>query len=194
MRTRHLLAGVLAAVALLTATACGPDTDTAKSPSSTAKKSESTSTTRRSSPTSTPGDDGSSTETSTAQRPFGDSIGELNSNLDASKGDLCKLFALFDATSTVEDPSDAAETEQAISYVVRLLNAVADAAPASLASEADAIRTTAKNVTDQAKASGYDPGFLASDEFKAFDDAAFNSAMQKVSEEASTGCAPSTTG
>lgn len=197
MRTRHLLAGVLAAVALLTATACGNDTDVAKTSSTTAKKSESSSTTSGSTPPTTAADDSStetSTETSTAQRSFRDSIDGLNSDLDAAKGDLCKLFALFDATSTVEDPSDAAETEQAVAYVVRLLNAVADATPADLAAEAESIRTTAKNVADQAKASGYDPEFLGSDKFKAFDDAAFNAAMQKLSEQATTGCTPSTTG
>lgn len=193
MRTRHLLAGVLAAVALLTATACGNGTDVAKTSSTTAKKSESSSTTSGSTPPTTAADD-SSTETSTAQRSFRDSIDGLNSDLDAAKGDLCKLFALFDATSTVEDPSDAAETEQAVAYVVRLLNAVADATPADLAAEAESIRTTAKNVADQAKASGYDPEFLGSDKFKAFDDAAFNAAMQKLSEQATTGCTPSTTG
>lgn len=193
MRTRHLVAGVLTAIALLTATACSNDSDVAKPSSSTAKKSESSPTTGGSASTSAPDDD-SSTETSTAQRAFGDSIDQLNSDLDAAKGDLCKLFALFDSTSSVEDPSDKAETELAVAYVVRLLNAVADAAPSSLAGEADAIRSTARSVEDQAKASGYDPEFLASDEFKAFDDASFNTAMQKVSEEATANCAPPTTG
>lgn len=197
MPSRHLLAGALMVVALLTATtACGNDSDVAKSTSTTAKPAASSTTAGdsagSSAPDTTTGED--TTETTVARTAFADSIGRLNSDLDAAKGDACKLFALFDSTATVEDPSDKAESEQAIAYVVRLLNAVADAAPASLSTEADAIRATAKKVQDQAAAAGYDPAFLSSEKFTAFDDPAFNTAMQKFSEQISSECAPTTGG
>lgn len=195
MRTRPLLAGVLIAVALLAATACSNDSDVATSSSTTTKAPSSTTAEGGSTGNSIspPSSDGV-TETSTDRRSFAESIDGLNKDLDAAKGDVCKLFALFDSTSTVEDPTDKAESKQAIEYVVRLLKAVADAAPASLSSEADAIRTTADKVQQEAAAADFDPAFLSSDQFKAFDDAAFNTAMQKFSQEATSGCVPPTTG
>ena len=198
MRSRHVLAGLLTALALFTVAACSNDSDVASATSSTAKGSASPTTggdTESTAPstTVTSGTD-EVPPTSVARRPFADAIDQLNSDLDAAKGNICKLFVLFDSTTTVEDPSDKAETEQAIAYVVRLLNAVADAAPANLAAEATAIRSTATKVQEEAKAAGYDPAFLASDEFKAFDDASFNAAMLKFSDQARAGCTPSTTG
>lgn len=187
MSSRHLIAAALAALLPFSLVACNGDnsSDTAKS---VAKKASDKKASTESGDSSTSSDGTVETTVSVPKQKFDEAIGSLNKDLSASKDDICKLFGLFDSTAQVEDPADAAQTEQAITYVASLIRAIADQSPA----DAAALNTAADSLVSEAKAADYSPDVLQKG-LKAFEDPAFNTAMTNFQTTAEKKCGAPTT-
>ena len=150
MNTRRLAAAALVAILPVAAIACGDDAKGATT-TTTTKKTEKKS---GSSTTSTSADGAAPATIS-----FNEGIAQLQAELDAAEGDICKLQNLGSSQGDIADPATKDEVQAAGEFTADYLNAIADATPAdgSQKAEADTIHAAAEAIPAQLEAANYDP-------------------------------------
>ena len=117
--------------------------------------------------------------TTVPQVPFAEGVATMNNNLEASKGDVCKLVQSL-STVNVADPANAEEAKQAVEVVVAYLDAIADAAP----DEAATLHKAADDFQAEGEAAGYDVSALA--ESKVMASGEVSTALGKATEKCTT--------
>ena len=169
MSARRTLALLLACLALPALVACSDDDgDGAKATTSTAASD---------------GKPTASTEPPTTQPqvPFAEGVSQMNANLEAARGDVCKLVSALSAVN-VANPSTPDEAREAVKVVVGYLDALADAAP----DEAGPLHKAADDFEAEAEAAGYEVSALAESKVMNSDEVggALTKATQKCSSPA----------
>ncbi|CAN5604732.1 hypothetical protein BH10ACT3_BH10ACT3_10420 [soil metagenome] len=191
MQTTRRITGaaVLIAGLALFAGACGSSDSDAET---TTTKKETTTTASDSSDSSDGTDD--STEDTVSDEDFDAAVDEVSGQLDETGGDICGVLEVMGGSGSNElpTPSTKAQVKTAVALLDQLFGAIADAAPAEYASEADTIRTAMTGFDETAKEKDYDPEWFNSDEADPFKDEAASNAMNNFYDTASEACAPAT--
>jgi len=183
VNTRRLAAAALVAVLPLAAIACGDKTKDAAPATTTAKKTEK----KSSSPTTT-ADPG-------PQTSFNDGLAQLQTELAAAKGDVCKLLAVGNSQGSIADPATADEVKAAGDFTADFLKAIADTAPSdgSQQAAADTIRKSAEAIPGKLEAANYDPKLVTGSNGIISGDAELLKALGQYQTAAEAACGVSTT-
>ncbi|MFZ4517129.1 MAG: hypothetical protein ACOYOP_02000 [Microthrixaceae bacterium] len=192
-RSRSALAAALAALCALTlvAGACSSDESGSKKTTTTEKSSGEKASDEKKSDSGSSTTEPEQTTSTVSDKEFDSTIKELEAKLTAAGTDQCQLFAIF--SSPTPDPSGKDQGKQAVEFISKLLNAVADAAPADQAQQAQALKTAATDLTNEAEAAGYSDSFLNGGQPpKALSSTEFTQAIQTIGSSAQTKCAPTT--
>ncbi|UDY34753.1 hypothetical protein [Dermatobacter hominis] len=179
-RTLFLPLIALMAVFALVAGACGGDD---KADDEAGSKKKTTTTTEKATDTTEEGD---VTTTTVSDADFETAVDEAKTQLAEAGDDPCKVIEQFRTLGTsIANPSNAAQREQATGLAVAFYLALADAAPAELSAEADQIRATVEKIEDEGKEKGYTEEFLSKPESV---DEAFNDNTNKILTAFTTQC------
>lgn len=186
MNTRRLAAAALVAALPFTAIACGDDAK-GSATTTTAKTSE-----KKSASPTTSGDGAAAPKIS-----FDEGLAQLEKELEAADGDICKLQNLGSTQGDIEDPATKDEVKAAGQFTADYLNAIADATPAdgSQKAEADTIHAAAEAIPAQLEAADFDPKLVTGDNSIISGNQELIAALTTVQTSAQSTCggAPTTT-
>jgi hypothetical protein len=172
---------LVAVIALVTG-ACGGD-------DSAGDDSEKTTTTAEESTTTA--DDGSGEDaptTTVSDADFEASVTEAKEALAAAGDDPCKVMETFESLGmSIGNPTNRDQRKQATELAVAFYVALADAAPADLAEQADQIRATVEKIEQEGEETDYSEEFLNEPE-AIKNDTTFNDASGKIMTAFSTQC------
>ncbi|MFN8051701.1 MAG: hypothetical protein U0Q22_09710 [Acidimicrobiales bacterium] len=167
---RPLLVGLLS-VAALVAPAC-----------SSGKSSGASST------TTAGGAAGATTTTVTDPKKFNDTLEKLTGEIAAAKGDLCALVGVLDGAGSAGNPTTADQAKAAATFLGTAYGAIADAAPAEVADQADVVRTAAAGMVAETEDPSFDLKQFTQHGPSAFSDEKFLNAMSKLFSVVSKKC------
>ena len=183
MIKRLTIGALLLAVLGLFAGACGSDD---KADETTTTKKDTTTTEADGQDEDT--DDSSEVE-DVSDDEFDAAVGEISATVEGANGDICVLMeVLSTGTIGLPNPSTPAQVKTATDFVAQVLNAVADAAPAESASDAEAIRAAANQVEADAEANDYDPEWMNSPDYSPLGSDEAMTALYNFSEAATAAC------
>ncbi len=162
MKFRHLVLCLTAALLPIALGACSKD-DTAKDSSGSSKK-ESADITAKSAETTDPTDDSGSGDPSavtttpgdSSQKPFAESIGAAQKQLESSRGDVCALDTFAQDLGGITDPQSTDEAEVAVNLVADYFRAIAETAPPKNAADAAALSAAADRLVADSAEVGFD--------------------------------------
>jgi hypothetical protein len=126
--------------------------------------------------TTTEGDTPGST---VEQRPFGQVADEVQERMEGARGDVCQLL-LVSAGLGSAVPQDRDEVTRAITLQTDWLVAIAEAAPAENAADAEVIRNTAEAIQEAARNADYSEEFLSSSALEGIAGPEFAQAVQSI--------------
>ncbi len=138
---------------------CGSDSTSTSTTASTTTAKEVTTTEKET--TTTAASVGGDTTTTVSGTSFGDALPPLEAELAAAAGDACALSKVFDKLDAAGNPTTTDEVKAGTDFVVKLFNAIADSAPATMSAEATAIRDAASKFEGDAAGVDYDPAKIS---------------------------------
>ena len=131
----------------------------------------------------------------TDPKAFDRSMSELKANIDAAKGDACKIVTALQTSTAGGSPSSPAQAETAYNVIAATLNALADSAPPASAADANLVRGAVKKMRDSAKADNYSVTQFAGGGPKALQSEELGAALSRLFQSIATKCGlPGATG
>lgn len=138
---------------------------------------------RASETTTSAGESTDATATSTSvpdPAKFNSTLDRLATQIDEAEGDICELLGGLDRAGSAGSPTSPDQAVVAGQFIAKAYRAIADAAPAEVAAEADRVREAADAMAAETEAPDFDAEQFIADGPTAFADEDFIAAVSKV--------------